>query len=164
MGWETHGVIQERRRLVGMRSRTETINPLRSLGHHEIYWDKRWWQWQKCVLSFFPSGIPCSWETFFSTGSSFPVFYPVKNVSFWVERIYQYIAAYRGSSVQEWVESGRPEAGLLVVVGEGRKACRSADFHCVSRERCSQRSQEGRKDPQKQEDIHSPHLTRLIIL
>lgn len=56
----------------------------------------------------------------FSTGSSFPVFYPVNNESFWVERVYQYIAAHCASSVQGWMESGRPEAGLLVVVGEGR--------------------------------------------
>lgn len=29
--------------------------------------------------------------------------------------------------MQEWVETERPEAGLLVVVGEGRKACGRAE-------------------------------------
>lgn len=48
-------------------------------------------------------------------------------MSFWVERVYRYIAAYYGSLMQEWVETERPEAGLLVVVGEGRKACGRAE-------------------------------------
>ena len=85
----------------------------------------------------------------FSTDSSFPVFYPVNNESFWVERVYQYIAAHCASSVQGWIESGRPEAGLLVVVGEGRRACGSADFHCVWRERGSQHAWEGRRGPRQ---------------
>lgn len=68
----------------------------------------------------------------FSMGSSFPVFYAVNSVSFWMERVYQCIAAYCGSSVQEWVERGRPGAGLLlVVVGEGRRACGGGDLHCL---------------------------------
>lgn len=65
------------------------------------------------VVSILDPGFP---EDFFSMDWCFPVFYPAHSV-LWVERVHQDIEAYWGSSVQVWVESGRPESGVFVVGG-----------------------------------------------